>query len=187
MTKRDVSASMLDVFVSALDAAGDVAEGRTVIQKWCFFTSVKLGLQFDFAPHHYGPYSARLSDMMTSLVTSDFLVERPRITKGGRTVYCYKLTDDGRALASEIEARSRHVHSTAKGVVQVCTDVVGNNIDILSWAAKVYFILTQEGRTVAYDEVCSLAEKLGWQLSDKEIDSAMKLLRALKLATVSKN
>lgn len=185
MKQANVPASLLDILVSVLYVANKAAEGRTVIQKWCYFTSVQLGLQLVFSPHYYGPYSEPLSNAMASLIASDFLIERRRLTRTGRTVYCYELTTDGKALAKEIQQRSPTAHRVAKRVVRTCTSVVGNNISILSWAAKVYFILTERGRPVTYDEVSTLAKNLGWRLATKEIEPAMKLLRALKLAQES--
>ena len=182
MKPKDTLASVLEVFVSALDAAKGEAQGRTVIQNWCYLTSVVLGTPLDFISHHYGPYSPTLAGMMTSFATSDFLQEKTRITGAGRIVYCYELTPDGKALAREIQNRSPDFYRAARKVVETCTEVAKNNINILSCAAKVYYILSQKGKSVTYSEVRRLAKKFGWRLSTEEIDSAMELLQALELA-----
>ena len=60
--------------------------------------------------------------------------------------------------------------------------VVGNNISILSWAAKVYYLLERKGKEVTYVEIKKIARNFGWELSESEIDSGVKLLSALGIA-----
>lgn len=170
------------VMILLIDAAGGSAEGRTTLQKWLYFASIKKGLDFEFIPHFYGPYSEPVSRTINDLIASDFLFERGRVTRYDRTIYTYTLTDDGKNIADDLKRTNCELYDTLKEVVDVCTSVVGNNISILSWAAKVYFLLQRQGRQIMYTEIRKIGKSLGWQLSELEIDAGVKLLSALRLA-----
>jgi hypothetical protein len=170
------------VMILLLETAGGTVEGRTTLQKWFYFASIKTGLDFNFGPHFYGPYSEPVSNTINDLIASDFLFERGRITRHERIIYTYTLTEDGRNIAEDLKNNNKELYHTLKEVVDTCTNIVGNNISILSWAAKVYFLLQKEGKQITYAEIKKMGKSLGWQLSDEEIDSGVKLLSALKLA-----
>jgi len=165
-----------------IEAAGGSVEGRTTLQKWLYFTSVKAKLDFGFAPHFYGPYSETVSSAISNLIASDFIFEMGRMTRYERIIYTYTLTEDGKNIARDLKGTNKELYSKIKEVVDTCTEVVGNNINTLSSAAKVYYLLQKQGKQITYEEIKRMGKNLGWQLSETEIDSAAKLLSALKLA-----
>ena len=169
------------VIISMIDAAGGSVEGRTTLQKWCYFASVKTGLNFGYKPHFYGPYSETVSRTANDLITSDFLVERGRMTYHDRVMYSYALTKDGKSIAGDLKAKDQRLYNSVKEVVDICSETVGNNISILSWAAKVYFLLQSKGKEITYGEVKRIGRNMGWKLSENEIESGVKLLVALNL------
>ncbi len=170
------------VMILLIEAAGGSVEGRTTLQKWFYFTSVKTNLDFGFVPHFYGPYSETVSRTINDLISSDFLFEMGRMTRHERIIYTYTLTEDGKNIAKDLKRENKELYSKIKEIVDTCTEVVGNNINILSWAAKVYYLLQRQGKQITYGEIKKMGKGLGWQLSEVEIDSAAKLLSALKLA-----
>lgn len=171
------------VMILMVRAAGGSVDGRTTLQKWFYFASVKTGMDFGFIPHFYGPYSDVVSRTINSLIASDFLLETGRLTHFDRVMYMYTLTDDGKKIAEDLKETHKKLYNTLKEVVDTCTNVAGNNINILSWAAKVYYLLQRQGKQITYAEIRNMAESLGWQLSEPEIDSGVKLLSALELAS----
>jgi uncharacterized protein YwgA len=165
-----------------IDAAGGSVEGRTTLQKWLYFASVKTGLNLGFIPHFYGPFSDSVSRTIYDLIASDFLVESGRVTRYDRVIYTYTLTEDGKNIAKDLKRSNEALYRKLKEVVDTCNNVVGNNISILSWAAKTYYLLHRQSKKITYAEIRKTARSLGWQLSDTEIDSGVKLLSALRLA-----
>lgn len=171
-----------DIIISAIASAGESVEGRTTIQKWCYFASIRTGIDLGYAPHYYGPYSQLVSLSIDDLVASEFLIEKGRQTIHGRVMYEYILTDDGKSIAKELKRTNPELYGKIAKIVETCINVVGNNIRVLSWAAKVYWIVRSRGKEVTYSEIEKIGETLGWQISKKEIDSGVKLLSALSLA-----
>lgn len=169
--------------IIAILSAGpvDVIEGRTTIQKLAYFSSVKTGIDMEYGPHYYGPYSSPVAAHLENLVAIDFIVEKGRRTIRDRTMYSYSLTKDGEALAKKIEKKYLDKYRIIRSVVNRCYRIVHNNISVLSWAAKVHYILRQTKKPMTYEEAISTGKLFGWKLSDKEIESAVKLLLALGL------
>ncbi|MGD0496467.1 MAG: hypothetical protein ABSB28_10615 [Candidatus Bathyarchaeia archaeon] len=170
------------IIILMVDAAEGAVEGRTTLQKWCYFAAVKTGLDLGYKPHFYGPYSEAISRAMNDLITSDFLVERGRMTYHGRVLYSYSLTEDGEKIAEDLKEKDSKLHKSLKEIVETCTTTAGNNISILSWAAKVYFLLQRKGKEITYGEIKRVGRKLGWTLAENEIESGLRLLTALNLA-----
>lgn len=168
--------------ILTINAAGGSIKGRTTLQKWLYFISVKTGLKFGFIPHFYGPYSEDISSLVNALIASDFLQETGKITGYSRIMYTYALTEDGRRIAKDLRKKHKQLYKTLKEVVDTCSNVAGNSTSILSWAAKIYYLLQKQGSEITYSKLRSESRSLGWSLSKEEVDSGAKLLAALKLA-----
>jgi len=169
-----------DLIISAIHAAGGMVKGKTTLQKWCYFASIRTDTDLQFGPHYYGPYSQTVTRLVDDLIVSDFIVEKGRRTMHDRILYTYILTEDGVSVAEEIMTRNPTFYRRVARIVKTCRRVVGNNINLLSWAAKVYYLLTSKGKEITYEEAKKIGKTFGWQLSDEEIDSGVKLLSALK-------
>jgi len=170
------------LIIMVIDAAGGFLEGKTTLQKWLYFFSAKTNTNLGYIPHFYGPYSKIISRKLDDLITSDFLFESSRITQHGRTIFIYALTEDGKNIASDLKREHKGTYQVLKEIVDICNNTVGNNVNILSWAAKVYYLLREKGKEITYEEIKKIGKSLGWELSEKEIDSGVKLLSALNLA-----
>ncbi len=179
--KENELVMLKDVLISVLDTADGQVNGRTALQKLCYFVSVEIGKDLGYIAHYYGPYSPSVAFTAKELSGLDFIDERGIITSNDRLVYSYRLTHDGQSLANEIRRRSRKLYEHVNKVVDICTKVTGNNADILSWAAKVHYILIQKRGKVTYKEVMTVGKSFGWKLSKQEIDSGVQLLKALSL------
>lgn len=160
-------------------------QGRTAIQKLGYFTSIILRVDLGYVPHYYGPYSPLLASYLQNLVGSDYVDESGRQTALDRVIYSYSMTDDGSALAKQLQDRYGAEFSIIKQIVEKCQEIAGTNVNVLSWAAKVHYILSQEKRPITFDKAIAIADTFGWKLSESEVQSAVKLLAALSLATES--
>jgi hypothetical protein len=52
----------------------------------------------------------------------------------------------------------------------------------ISTAAKIHFVLKEQGRKLTYDEIRELAEDLGWNVPQEEIDKMVGFLEAMGMA-----
>jgi len=170
-----------DIIIAILDAEPEGVDGRTAIQKLVYFTSVKTGIDAGFIPHYYGPFSPLVAAYLENLVSLEFITEQGRRTIRDRTMYSYFLTQDGKKVADLLKKKYPEKFSEVEKVVKKCRKIVHNNIYVLSWAAKVHFILRQAEKPMTYGEAIEASKSFGWSLSEEEIESAAKLLLALGL------
>lgn len=168
------------IAILSAEPVGEI-DGRTAIQKLAYFSSVKIGIDMGYGPHYYGPYSPMIASHLEDLTTFDFIVEKGRRTVRDRTMYSYFLSKDGEELARAVKKRYPREYRTIKNVVNRCFHIVHNNLSVLSWAAKVHYILNQSKKPMTNEEAISTGRQFGWKLSDKEIESGVKLLLALGL------
>ena len=161
-------------------------EGRTAIQKIVYFTSVKTGIDLGYMRHFYGPYSPIVANLLANLVSMGYVAERTKLTAQNRTIYSYSLTSDGEKLLNSILKDHERYYAAIRDVVHKCRRIAGNNINTLSCAAKVYFLISRRRAKASYRDVMRMAQKSGWQLCSEEIDSGARLLGALGLVRKSK-
>ena len=170
-----------ELITAVLSVEPDGIDGRTVIQKLGYLASVKIKMEAGYGPDFYGPFSPLVAAHMENLVGMDFVVEKGRRTLRDRTMYSYYLIDDGQELAKKIKEEYPEEYSIIRNVVKKCHKIVHCNLYVLSWAAKVHFILGQTGKAITYEEAIEVGQLFGWKLSAKKIESAVKLLLALGL------
>ena len=178
-----VKASHLILLV--LGTSSSPIEGRTAIQKIVYFSSIKTQSELGYRAHFYGPYSPLVASALEDLVLSELVTESPRITIRDRPLYSYFLTEDGKKFVTELKSKDPDIEKKVSYVVKMCEDVTHNNINVLSWAAKIYFMLSSKGGPISYEDIIARGKKLGWQLDNKEIESGLKLLHGLSLARKS--
>jgi hypothetical protein len=170
-----------ELLIALLDAEQEPIDGRTTIQKLAYFASVKTGSDVGFHPHYYGPYSPQVATQLEDLVGSDFIVEIGRHTIRDRIMYSYCLTEDGKIVARNVMKKYPEEYSTVKQITSKCRKIAHNNISILSWAAKVHYILSQTNKPMTYNEAVELGRRYGWKPPATEMESAIDLLLSLGL------
>lgn len=171
-----------ELIMALLNEEPNGIDGRTVIQKLGYFSSVKLKMDAGYGPDFYGPFSPSVATHMENLAGLDFMVEKGHRTIRDRIMYSYSLTEDGRQLAERVKEEYPEEYSTIRDIIEKCKNIVHFNFHVLSWAAKVHFILEQTGKPTTYEKAIEIGRLFGWELNEKEIESAVKLLAALSLA-----
>jgi len=172
-----------ELIIALLGAEPNGIDGRTVIQKLGYFASVKMKIDAGYGADFYGPFSPLVAAHLESFVGLDFVVEKGRRTVRDRIMYSYYLTDDGQQLAKKIKEEYPMEYSIITNVINKCGKIVHYNFNVLSWAAKVHFILRQNKKAMTYEEAIRASQLFGWRLDEREIESAVKLLLALGLIT----
>ncbi len=177
-----------DAIIMVVKVAGDNILGRTAIQKIVYFLSVFEIVDVKYRPHYYGPYSADVASSTQMLASIDFLnetVETPRTT--GYSVpenwkrYHYSLSSEGEQFVKELMRSNIEDFNEISRIIKICKDTVNFNPDILSWAAKVNYILSKKKEPMTYDAIISTAGSFGWDISSEQIEMAIELLQSLDL------
>ena len=93
---------------------GEPIEGRTRLQKMVFLMQKELeqrdqsgtvGLEYDFIPYDYGPFSKELYDDLDAMIEQEFVDDTEEPLRSGKVKYIYEIEDDGEELVdSESES-----------------------------------------------------------------------------------
>ena len=174
------NALMLTIF-----AVGDRSVGRTALQKLVYFETVNMPSNIRYRPHFYGPFSRDVAVALEGLVAIDCLDEKVSITHTHES-YSYKMKPEWKKLLKK-DRRTEHQHYGAiKNIVEKCDNFCGLQANILSYAAKAFYILTsanQNGiKQITIDDVKQIGKNFGWQLSSTDTERGLNLLLQLNLA-----
>lgn len=175
----------LEAIMTIIDLTSEKAT-RTVIQKLCYFLEASGIIDAEFRPHHYGPYSDDIQESLSSLIGLKFIdeiaekYENAYFRWGGRK-YTYNITEDGKILLEK--QRNNFQYDEIKGIVEKCQKIANLNLDILSVAAKIHYILIKEGREMSAGQVLEEAKEQGWEIDRQNTEKAVTLLEALGLLT----
>lgn len=170
-----------ETILAVLGSSAKPVEGRTAIQKLVYFCSIDKA-DLGYRPHFYGPYSPMVARFLEDLLSLDFIEEESRVTLNDRILYTYNLTSDGFELAKNIQIREPKEYARIAKIVNTCEQIANNDFNVLSWAAKVYFIIQQKGTEISSrDQAVEMSRQFGWQLTPNEIDSGLELLFGLGL------
>ena len=172
--------SVKDAIVAVL--AEGPAQGRTMLQKKVYFLSVLADESFGFRPHYFGPYSPTVSASLSALVEANF-VEESRVGYGvgsqfgEMSRFDYKLSRSGREVVkrnSDIRRRYR------QHLREIKRSGVASDISTISIAAKVHFIVANQGETTIA-QVKGEAQSLGWGITEKGVRRVVSYLQKLGL------
>ena len=179
--------SMNDAILAILDDEdnrGQTIRGRTMLQKKMYFLSVLANENFGFRPHFFGPYSSQVSTSLSALGEADF-VKETRIgyrvpTDFGEIIrYDYELSQSGKeVMKNRPEIKSNY----NKYLNRINDSGVASNINTISIAAKVHFILSDQGGASS-GQIRKQAKSLGWNVSEKDIKEVIESLNSLGLVT----
>ena len=147
-----------EAVLMVIDAAGGAVEGRTAVQKLCYFAGLSLGVDLGHCAHYYGPYSREVEAALENETFAGDLDESMRTfhstwsAREGRH-YTYELTDQGRGVVAEIRAAKPAAARVAPVVESLGALVPGFRQYPLSLAAKVDLILRQQGGTMMAEQI----------------------------------
>jgi hypothetical protein len=172
---------IFELVLALLSTIPEGIKGRTVLQKLGYFASVKLKIDAGYAADFYGPYSPAVAEHLQNMVELDFVVEKGRQTLHNRTMYNYSLTEDGLELAKKVKEEYPKEYAVVRNIVRKCGRTVHCNYNVLSWAAKVHFVLHRADKAMTRAEAIDASQSFGWKLDQEEVESAVRLLLALGL------
>lgn len=155
--------------------------GRTAVQKLGYFASVMLKKNLSYGPDFYGPFSAVMAANLQNLVETDFVTEKGTVTANYRKMYSYALNDEARNLAKITKKKYSKESKIIQNVVKKCDKIANCDYNVLSWAAKVHFVLQKSDKAMTYEEAITASSSFGWKLNKEQVSSGVRLLQDLKL------
>lgn len=177
---------IFDAILATIRAAGGCITGRTAIQKLMYFENVSKLVDIKYRPHYYGPYSAEVAGAIQELIDLDFLKEEIDTAKTtGFPVpddwkrYRYTLTSDGTKVVELLDQENEEEINKISNLVRTCQETVNLDANMLSYSAKVYYIISSQSKPMTVDEIQKTAGSFGWNLSQNDINDAVDLLKQL--------
>ena len=185
----------IDILLLVIRGEGENGlQGRTLLQKKVYFLSVLMGVNLDFSPYHYGPYSSLVAGHLNSLVSHGFLEEKvesfasdstdSRIPSEMRR-HTYTLTREGNEVWSDIKKES-DFGKWKDALDLINKQPISNDFNKLSIAAKVHYIVNWRKKGTI-KEVRQVAEEYGWEVDDKDIEGVLSFLAELELVTTDES
>jgi len=180
-----------DLVLAAMHASGGRIEGRTRLQKLVFFAATLLKVEASYRPHYYGPYSSIVTAAAESQASRGVLRETLEAFPGVAGFagndddfrrYVYVLADSGRKA---LEWRRNRQPEEFDKAVEIVQTLVNSRADyrVLSYAAKLYYILRAEVSPLTIEAARERAQELGWQMRQEEMKQGVELLLEIELVT----
>lgn len=164
-------------------------QGRTILQKKLYFISVLNKIDhttnFGFRPHYFGPFSREVAENLDLLVSCGFLNQVTETFSTDRNIlgeirrHTYYLTPDGEAVMGEIRKQAECA-SWQQALDDLNSQPSAGNFNTLSIAAKVHYIVKQQGR-VTRKQIRETAEDYGWDIDEEDVKNVLSLLADLNL------
>lgn len=180
-----------EIIVLLLGINGGRFEGKTNIHKNIYLLkemlSNRIPIPFRFKPYFYGPFSEEISNTLDILETGLF-IDTNEFSFGNKDDFEYKkiiyaLTENGNREYERIKKNYVEFYNKLNNKFTIIKGTnFHQNTRILSTAAKVKLILAQENKPLTNENIKNKALILGWEISDKDIESAIDLLETTKLA-----
>lgn len=179
-----------ELLLLVADAAGGTLNGKTVAQKLLYFAGIALDQPTGHTAYYYGPYSDEFDAALNRAALADELsVTIERIPdwygRADAMKHVYQLTEQGAAEVAQITADNPDQARRVRGTIEAIREAVPElRQQMLSVAAKIHLIVTEQGRPLSHDELQALAGELGWNLKPGEIAEAVSILGHLGLVQV---
>lgn len=163
-------------------------QGRTLLQKKLYFLSELKGVDHRFRPHYYGPYSSWVAENLDILVSARFLNEKKETFETDQNIFgeirrhTYSLTPDGDIVMEEIRKEAEYTDWKQK-LDMLNGQPLASDFNMLSIAAKVYYIVNQQGSATP-EQIRKVAKEFGWSIEDPDIEGVLSFLEALSLISV---
>ncbi len=176
-----------DTIYLTLAANGNTIRGRTTIHKLIYFELQKIP-ELDIEPHiayFYGPFNIQVAQGLETLVHLGALDER-RSRKDSS--YEYTILDERTPTYKRLIKDNKEIYEKIKDIVQTCSDYCNLNVNSLSFAAKVHYMLSKQERKkgMTEKEASDMASKFGWDITEKDVKSGAELLRELNLVKIKR-
>jgi len=182
--------SVRQVVLFTVEQLNGSANGKTYLQKVCYFVQRVTKWPLGFRAHYYGPYSDLVSAELSFLTGAGLLDETRRGSGiagvGGWEIarFDYTLTEDGRRTVERLAQEDAAGVASIRAAVKRVLDVGPQSYVDLSFAAKTDWILQSERGPMTFDGVARAATRFNWNVKGTDVKRATEFLRAIGLVEV---
>ena len=130
-----------------------------------------------------------VAENLDILVNARFLKEVTETFSTDRNIFgeirrhTYSLTFDGKDVMSEIEQETEYT-DWKQALDTLNSQPLANDFNMLSIAAKVYYIVNRQGRTTT-EQIQEVAKEYDWDIDDSQIENVRSFLEDLSLISVA--
>jgi uncharacterized protein YwgA len=173
-----------------VDQVGARPNGKTYIQKLCYFVQRLTHWPLGFRAHYYGPYSDVVSAELSFLSGAGLLSETRRGSgvagAGGWEIarFDYALTDEGHQTVRRLAAQNPGEAGRLRTAIERITGSGNQSYVDLSFAAKTDWILQSEHGPMTFDGIVSAAGRFNWNVEGTDVQKAAHFLERLGLVEV---
>jgi len=178
------------VVLFAVEQVDGKPNGKTYLQKLCYFVQRLRGWPLGFRAHFYGPYSDQVAAELSFLTNAGLLNEVRRGSGvagiGGWEIarFDYSLTDQGRKAAEQLAQRRAAGVDEIRAAIRQVLDAGEQNYIDLSFAAKTDWILQAESGPMTLEGVTRAATRFNWNVTGTDVGRAADFLSRLGLVDV---
>jgi hypothetical protein len=174
-----------DLILLALLANDNNIKGKTYLQKSLYFIEKRVKTDLRFIPHYYGPYSPDINSELSNLIAIGMINEKEEdlgiINSHGfeRKRFDYDLMPAGEKMAKRIAAEYKDEWIGIKKFFSELKEL--GNIDYmdLSLAAKAFYLIERERKSLTPEEIKQKAESLNWPIDESSSERAINILKKL--------
>src|SRR3990170_5778421 len=164
------------VFVCVRKAPRKIA--RTVLQKLLYLATIKGLARAPYEAHYYGPYSPEVASTLQDLASAGLILESTKTLQAYGDPwevrrYQYSLPKNvEKSLENSLTKEDKRDVKQLERIIDVCEQRDSLTPKALSVATKVLFVLRETNRPLTETEIVKEAGKLGWELTEEEIQNS---------------
>ena len=188
-----MTASIRHLVLYTVEQVSARPNGRTYIQKLCFFVSKILDRQLGFRAHYYGPYSDQISAELAFLTGAGLVTEARRGsgmpgTEGWEIArFDYSLTEAGNVAVGQLAQRQPADAQVVREAIKRVLDAGDQNYIQLSFAAKTSWILEHEGGPMTFEGISKAADRFQWNVAGTDVQNAATFLEKMGLIKLNQS
>lgn len=186
-----MDANVRHVVLYAVEQIGGRANGKTYLQKMCYFVQRLTGSSLGFRAHYYGPYSDPVSAELSFLTGAGLLTETRRGSgmagQGGWEIarFDYGLTEQGRQAVEQLARLDPDKAAEIRGAIRRVLDAGEQSYIDLSFAAKTDWILQSENGPMTFEGIARAAGRFRWNVKGTDVQKAADFLAKLGLVQLN--
>ena len=148
---------------------------RTVVQKLLYLAVLKELTKAPYEAHYYGPYSSEVASLLEDLSSSGLIEETEDTWQSFGSPweirrYRYSLPEGVDTALDSMTTKEDLIEARdLESIIETCERKGSLNPRSLSIAAKVLYILYENNRPLTEAEIADEARKIGWKLTESEI------------------
>jgi len=180
-----------DLILLALLANDSKIKGKTYLQKSLYFIEKRIKTDLRFIPHYYGPYSPDINIELSNLIAIGMINEKEEdlgiFNSHGfeRKRFDYELTLAGEKIAKRIVTKYKDEWPEISRFFSELNDMGTIDYVDLSIAAKAYYFIDKEGKSITPEEIREKAKSFAWKIDRKSLERAIEILEKLEFATTT--